>query len=285
MILDSHSSHLTPQFDELCEGNKTIYLYIPANASYLLHPLDVGCFSILKKAYRGLIGEEMRNGVNSIDKDDFLQIYPIARKTTFKASTIQNSFRGAGLVPLNADHVLEKLNIYVESIDPLLPGHPRRPTSSSSASDLDTFWGLSKVQKPSATIRKELEPSSGPMTSPLKRRIYRSHDMYVRTAVRLPIVEDRLTKLKASNKKVVKKRAASNKQIPYIGSLQSLEEIQQSVVVEKQNARRYISPMDAALEAVVVPTLPPMPLIRRVVTCSGCGIQGHTYTTCPTRAR
>jgi hypothetical protein len=109
--------------------------------------------------------------------------------------------------------------------------------------------------------------------------------MYVRTAVRLTIVEDRLTKLEASNKKDVKKRAASKKQIPYIGSLQSLEEIQQSVVVEKEGAMEYISPMDAAVEAVVEPTLPPMPLIRRVVTCSGCGIRGHTYTTCPTRAR
>ena len=157
--------------------------------------------------------------MNSIDKDDFLQIYPIARKTTFKAFTIQNSFRGAGLVPLDADHVLEKLNICVESVDPLLPGHPRWPTSSSSASDLDTLWDLSKVQKTSATIRKKLEASSGSMTSPLKRQIYRSHDMYVRSAVRLTIVEDRLTKLEASDKKIVKKRAANKKQIPYKSSL------------------------------------------------------------------
>jgi hypothetical protein len=140
---------------------------MPAHASHLLQPLDVGCFPVLKKAYRGLIGEEMRNGVNSIDKDDFLQIYPIARKATFKASTIQNSFRGAGLVPLNANHVLEKLNICVESVSPLLPDHFLRPTSSSSASDLDTLWSLSKVQKTSSTIKKELEPPSGPLTSPL----------------------------------------------------------------------------------------------------------------------
>ena len=147
----------------------------------------------------------MRNGVNSIDKDHFLQIYPIARNATFKASTIQSSFRGAGLVPLDADHVLEKLNICVEFVDSLLPGHPLRPTSSSRASDFDTLWGLLKVQKTKATIKKGLGPSSGPMISPLKQRIYRSHDMYVRTAVRFTIVEDRLTKLEASNKKIVKK--------------------------------------------------------------------------------
>ena len=139
LILDGHSSHLTPQFDKLCEEHKIICLCMPAHASHLLQHLDVGCFSILKKAYRRLIGEEMRNGVNSIDKDNFLQIYPIARKATFKASTIQNSFRGAGLVPLDANHVLEKLNICVESVDPFPPNHPLRPTSSSSTSDLDTL--------------------------------------------------------------------------------------------------------------------------------------------------
>lgn len=42
----------------------------PAHASHILQPLDIGCFSVSKKAYGGLIGEEMRNGVNSIDKDD-----------------------------------------------------------------------------------------------------------------------------------------------------------------------------------------------------------------------
>jgi hypothetical protein len=46
-----------------------------------------------------------------------------------------------------------------------------------------------------------------------------------------------------------------------------------------------ISAMDATVEAAVEPTLPPMPLIRRVVTCSGCGIQGHIYPKCPTRVR
>ena len=61
--------------------------------------------------------------MNSINKDNFLQIYPITRKAMFKASTIQNSFRGAGLVPLDANHILEKLNICVESVGSLLPDH------------------------------------------------------------------------------------------------------------------------------------------------------------------
>jgi hypothetical protein len=36
-----------------------------------------------------------------------------------KASTIQASFRGAGLIPLDSSHVLEKLNICVKSVSSL----------------------------------------------------------------------------------------------------------------------------------------------------------------------
>jgi hypothetical protein len=46
-----HSSHLTPQFDKSCKENKIICLCMPAHASHLLQPLDVGCFSVLKKRH------------------------------------------------------------------------------------------------------------------------------------------------------------------------------------------------------------------------------------------
>jgi hypothetical protein len=81
LILVGHSSHRTPQFDQLCEENNIICLCMPAHASHLLQPLDVGCFSVLKKAYGGLIGEEIRNGVNSIDKT-----------TSFKSTLSQETY-------------------------------------------------------------------------------------------------------------------------------------------------------------------------------------------------
>jgi hypothetical protein len=73
LIPDGHSSHLTPELNKLCEDNKMICLWMPAHASHLLQPLGVDCFSIPKKAYEWVVGEELRNGVNPIDKDDFLQ--------------------------------------------------------------------------------------------------------------------------------------------------------------------------------------------------------------------
>ena len=52
---------------------------IPAHSLYLLQPLNIGCFAVLKKAYGSLVDQKMRFGINHIDKLDFLGAYPQAR--------------------------------------------------------------------------------------------------------------------------------------------------------------------------------------------------------------
>jgi len=72
LILDGHSSHATPEFDQYCAKNKIITLCMPPHTSHLLQPLDVSCFSPLKRAYGREIEELARQGVYHIDKIDFL---------------------------------------------------------------------------------------------------------------------------------------------------------------------------------------------------------------------
>lgn len=88
LVLDGYRSYLTPEFDRICEKNDIIAICMPPYASYLLQPLDVGCFSVLKRLYRGAVLTMMRNGVNSIDKEDFLELIADARKGAFKTSNI-----------------------------------------------------------------------------------------------------------------------------------------------------------------------------------------------------
>lgn len=95
-----------------------------AYVSYLLQSLDIECFAVLKRIYRGLIMEEMCLGINSIDKDDFIQLYSIAREAVFKAQIIQNSFKDTGLVSLDANYILDKLNIQLESFPLSQPPEP-----------------------------------------------------------------------------------------------------------------------------------------------------------------
>jgi hypothetical protein len=106
LVLDGHGSHLTAQFDQICKEHNIIPICMPAHSSHLLQPLDVGCFAPLKRAYGGLVESLTRNGINHIDKLDFLAAYPEARVKAFQDASIQSSFRTTGLVPFNPTSVL-----------------------------------------------------------------------------------------------------------------------------------------------------------------------------------
>jgi hypothetical protein len=120
LILDGHGSHLTPQFDKLCEDNGIISLCMPAGSSHLLQPLDIGCFGPLKRAYGGLIESRSRLGKHHIDKFDFLGAYPRAYQSVFNEKNIQSSFAAAGIEPYDPDRVLSKLHVSLSTPSPPL---------------------------------------------------------------------------------------------------------------------------------------------------------------------
>jgi len=62
LILDGHGSHLTPQFDQLCNQNNIVPICMPAHSFHLLQPLDVGCFAVLKRTYGRLVEEKYNTG-------------------------------------------------------------------------------------------------------------------------------------------------------------------------------------------------------------------------------
>ena len=127
LILDGYGSHLTPKYDEICERNKVIPICMPLHSSHLLQPLDIGCFAVLKRSYSRMVEIKMRNGINHIDKLEFLEAYLEARIEAFKSETIKNSFGAAGLVPFMPDRVILKLNIRLRTLTP----PPSRGSESS----------------------------------------------------------------------------------------------------------------------------------------------------------
>ena len=85
---------------------------MPLHILHLLQPLDVGCFVVVKRAYSHFISNLARRGYNHINKYDFLENYKHMRLEAFQQpAIIQNSFAASGLVPVNAERVLSKLNI------------------------------------------------------------------------------------------------------------------------------------------------------------------------------
>jgi hypothetical protein len=51
LILDGHESHLNQEFKDYCLENKILTLCMPPHSSHILQPLDVVCFSSLKRKY------------------------------------------------------------------------------------------------------------------------------------------------------------------------------------------------------------------------------------------
>jgi len=68
LIIDGHGSHVTAEFHRFCADNAIILLCLPPYSSHLLQPLDVGCYSVLKRSYGRTVEGWMRHGLNHIDK-------------------------------------------------------------------------------------------------------------------------------------------------------------------------------------------------------------------------
>ena len=64
LVLDGHGSHHSLEFQELCKENNIYTLCMPPHSSHLLQPLDVGCFSPLKRAYSREVESLIRRLVN-----------------------------------------------------------------------------------------------------------------------------------------------------------------------------------------------------------------------------
>lgn len=82
LVLDGHESHHSADFEHYCKENNIVTLCMPPHSSHLLQPLDVGCFSPLKRAYGRQIDNLMRAHINHITKVDFFaafhaRIFPI----------------------------------------------------------------------------------------------------------------------------------------------------------------------------------------------------------------
>lgn len=145
LILDGHGSHATPEFDQYCKDRNIITLCMPAHSSHLLQPLDVGCFSVLKRSYGTQVAEFMRLGINHIDKAEFLYALKLARNSALTESNIRTAFAATGLVPRNPDRVLSTLQ------RPITP--PSLPTIVQERWQPETPHNIAQLEQQVAIIK------------------------------------------------------------------------------------------------------------------------------------
>jgi hypothetical protein len=142
LVLDGHESHHSTDFEVYCKDNDIITLCMPPHSSHILQPLDVGCFGPLKRAYGGQIEKRVRVGTTHISKEDFFPAFLAAFQQTMTVQNIQGGFRGAGLVPLDPESVIARLDVKLRTPTPDAPGvaatqvwvskTPNNPTEATS---------------------------------------------------------------------------------------------------------------------------------------------------------
>jgi hypothetical protein len=137
---------------------------MPAHSSHLLQPLDVGCFSPLKRAYSKLIEQKRCLGYNHIDKLDFLKAYPAAYQEVFTTENIQSRFRATGLIPFNPKAVLDKLNLNLGTPTP----PPSRGGASIPSSQLGTPYTVRHAHQKGSSVKKLLQRRSKSPPTPTK---------------------------------------------------------------------------------------------------------------------
>jgi hypothetical protein len=102
---------------------KIITLCMPPHSSHLLQPLNVACFSPLKRLYGHEILALARSRINYINKETFLLAFKAAFSKAFTAENVCAGFRGARLVLHNLEAVLLKLNVRLRTLTLLKPSN------------------------------------------------------------------------------------------------------------------------------------------------------------------
>jgi hypothetical protein len=135
LILDGHESHHSLDFEKYCQANKIVTLCMPPHSSHLLQPLDVGYFSLLKKAYGQEIEHLIRCSITHVSKIEFFPAFYAAFQATITEKNIKAAFKGAGLVPLDPESVVSKIDVRL-----------RTPTPAEEVASPSTPW-VSKTPK------------------------------------------------------------------------------------------------------------------------------------------
>jgi hypothetical protein len=129
LLMDSHTSHTTPEF-VLRATEMNIHPYpFPSHLTHCMQPLDVGVFQPYKHWHKKAVQHAMRNLDVDYNIASFFRDLTEIRTNTFKKGTILGAFREAGMWPINSKEALKKMRVYaLPERPPDPPEIPRTPT-------------------------------------------------------------------------------------------------------------------------------------------------------------
>jgi hypothetical protein len=264
LVIDGHESHDSLDFQQYCKDNKIITVCMPPHSSHLLQPLDVGCFSPLKKAYGHQAENLIRNRITHITKTEFLPCFIAAFKASFTPSNIQGGFRGAGLVPFDPQRVIMGLDVKLRTPSPPLPVN-NEPWQSQTPSNTLELGSQSTLVK--ARIQRHIDSSPTSMVEAFEK-VSKGAAII---AHKLVLAQQEIAELRAANEAATRRKSHKRKRVKAEGTL-IVEEGLRLTTLKEFGARS-----DGKKAKKQVRAKGGEPTQRR---CGRCNQTGHNARTC-----
>jgi hypothetical protein len=259
LILDGHESHLDQDFKDYCLEHKILTLCMPPHSSHILQPLDVVCFSPLKRKYSQRVRDLARRRVFHINKEDFLPAFKDAFFDVFTEENCRKAFEASGIVPINAQVVLDRLEVRLR-ISPASPPQ-ETPWQSKTPSNTHEFGSQSKFVRESLT-RSPVTAQAG-FSQLIKGGELMLHQNALQAA-RIHELEEQLAEM-TKRKSRKRKRIRQGRTIEH-GTASAQVATEASVAAGRAKKARGSGDQERA-----------QPTVRR---CRNCGRTGHNARTC-----
>lgn len=106
LLLDGHSSHYSPSAIRFAAKEQIIVFALPPHTTHVTQPLDRGCFSPLKIAWREVCHAFMaENPGRKVTRFNFYRLFCCTRMNSMTMKNILGGFRVTGVYPVNRNVV------------------------------------------------------------------------------------------------------------------------------------------------------------------------------------
>jgi hypothetical protein len=228
VVLDGHESHYSAEFERFCKDKNIIPLYMPPHSSHLLQPLDVGLFAPLKRAYGRQIEDLVKAGVNHVSKPEFLVAIKAAIPLAITSKNVLGGFRGAGLVPLDAQVVIDKLDVKLRTPSPTGPPLPANDSWTSQTPHTTT-----EATSQTELIKSRIISHQGSSPTSILGAIDQLAKGTQAVMHQVALLRDRASNIEKANAALSKRKRAKNSRLQHGGSL-SIQDAQ--VLISQKGA-------------------------------------------------